>query len=106
MAAFPCKDIYKNVDPSELDVGVLMSYSVNKSAIKKLQRQRSINSEVTLSVRPTSKTYNNKSTEIANGIDRLIFESKLDYEGRKAFTRKMGKGLKSLPNWMDVSVNL
>lgn len=76
-----------------------MSYSMQKSNIKKLERQRSINSEVTLSVRPTSKTYNNGATEITSGVYRTIFES-------KAFIRQMGKGLKALPNWMHISVNL
>ena len=87
-----------------------MSYSVSKSAIKKLQRQRSINSEVTLHERPTSKTYNNKSTEIMSGVYRVIFGKSFFGESfygeePKAFTRKLGKGLNVLPVWIHVSVN-
>ena len=83
-----------------------MSYSVSKSAIKKLQRQRSINSEVTLHERPTSRTYNNKSTEIMSGVYRVVFEESFHMKEPKAFTRKMGKGLKALPYWVHISVNL
>ena len=83
-----------------------MSYSMQKSNIKKLERQRSINSEVTLSVRPTSKTYNNRTTEITSGVYRTIFEASSYGTESKAFIRRMGKGLKALPNWMHISVNL
>jgi hypothetical protein len=73
---------------------------MKKSNIKKLQRQRSIISEVTLHERPTSKTYNNTSTEITSGAYHVGFDGE-----QKAFTRKMGKGLRSLPEWIHVSVN-